>query len=86
MIGYSVFKVPGEAKKNLSLYLPLSERFDNPVYSKNFLIFEYPVFPLLYGLPGNAQVLCHFAFRFPVKEQGIDQRPFLFRELQKRGM
>ncbi len=36
MIGYSVFKVPGEAKKNLSLYLPLSERFDNPVYSKIF--------------------------------------------------
>ena len=38
MIGYSVFKVPGEAKKNLSLYLPLSERSAQH-YSKSFLSF-----------------------------------------------
>ena len=39
MNGYAVFKVPGEAKKDLSLYLPLSERSNNPIYSKKFFSF-----------------------------------------------
>ena len=37
MNGYAVFKVP--EKKDLSLYLPLSERSNNPIYSKSFSAF-----------------------------------------------
>lgn len=72
MNGYAVFKVPGEVKKDLSLYLPLSERSNNLFTQKSFQLFENLVFSLVYGLLRNTQSLCSLVFCFPGKEQGID--------------
>ena len=81
------FQSSGRDKKDLSLYLPLSERSNNPIYSKKvFQLFEYPVFPLVDGLLRNAQGLCHFALCFFVKEQDTNEIPFFFGKLHKRGM
>ena len=85
MNGYAVFKVPGEAKKDLSLYLPLSERSNNLFTQKVFQLLSI-LFSACGRPAGKRPGTLPLRSLFSRQRTGHRLNPFFFGKLHKRGM